>query len=352
MGIKSEELAFVNRQLAAMLKSGLPLEGGLRQMCAEMRRGRLRDELRALEAELAEGKSLDEALGNRRLPELYTRMLRAGARSQDLPQMLTLLADYYYEQHNLWSRLKALMVYPTIVLVGCLFLSGLCGVFFTRLVQQEITDTTAKVMQMQMGASLPAFTSMVLQHKTVLSAAIWTPAFMLSCILLGFVLANLVPAVRRWLRFHLPILRDTAFAQFASSMGLMLQGGCPLRDCVAVLGRIEGGSSLGRELAGWETRLQAGAAKFLDVAGPKGLLPPFFKWLVASAGEDLPGGFRQAAELYRTRALRARDMILYAALPVSTVVLGGIIAVQVYCIFLTLMGLSLPLISMMDGLGF
>jgi type II secretory pathway component PulF len=198
---------------------------------------------------------------------------------------------------------------------------------------------------------LPGFTVLVLQHKNILSAAIWTPAFMLFCLLLVLVLANLVPAVRRWLRFHLPIMRDTAFAQFASSMGLMLQGGCPLRDCVAVLARIEGGSSLGRELAGWETRLQAGAAKFLDVAGPKGLLPPFFKWLVASAGEDLPGGFRQAAELYRTRALRARDMILYAALPVATVILGGIIAVQVYCICVTLLGISLPLINMMDYIG-
>src|SRR5256885_7805883 len=49
--MKLEELAFVNQQLAGMLKSGIPLEGALRQLCANMRRGQLRVELEALEAD-------------------------------------------------------------------------------------------------------------------------------------------------------------------------------------------------------------------------------------------------------------------------------------------------------------
>ena len=39
------ELAFVNQQLADMLRCGIPLEGGLRQLCQNMNRGRLRKEL-------------------------------------------------------------------------------------------------------------------------------------------------------------------------------------------------------------------------------------------------------------------------------------------------------------------
>jgi len=80
-----EELAFVNQQLAGMLKSGIPLEGALRQLCANMRRGPCRRELEALERDLARGVPLKDALAARKLPEFYVRMIQLGAQSNDFP---------------------------------------------------------------------------------------------------------------------------------------------------------------------------------------------------------------------------------------------------------------------------
>ena len=40
-----DELAFFNQQLAAMLRDGIPLEGAVKQLCAGIKTGRLRDEL-------------------------------------------------------------------------------------------------------------------------------------------------------------------------------------------------------------------------------------------------------------------------------------------------------------------
>ena len=48
--MKTDEFAFFNQQLAAMLRDGIPLEGALQRLCREMRRGELRDDLQALEA--------------------------------------------------------------------------------------------------------------------------------------------------------------------------------------------------------------------------------------------------------------------------------------------------------------
>jgi type II secretory pathway component PulF len=86
--MKYEELALVNQQLAGMLKSGIPLEGALRQLSANMRRGRLREELQALEADLAKGVPLKEALATRALPEFYVKMVQLGARTGDLRELL------------------------------------------------------------------------------------------------------------------------------------------------------------------------------------------------------------------------------------------------------------------------
>ena len=121
--MKYDEFAFFNQQLAAMLRDGIPLEGALRRLCDEMRRGKLRDELQALEADLARGTPMSDALNSRQLPELYKRMILVGIKSGDLPGALTMLADYFQQRHLVWTRLKGLMVYPLIVLTGAFLLS-------------------------------------------------------------------------------------------------------------------------------------------------------------------------------------------------------------------------------------
>ena len=62
----------------------------------------------------------------------------------------------------------------------------------------------------------------------------------------------------------------------------------------------------------------------------KAVLPPLFFWLLKSAGEDLADGFRRAAEIYQRRAARRLDMLLFAALPVSVLLLAAMILVQIY----------------------
>jgi type II secretory pathway component PulF len=106
--MKNDEFAFLNQQLAAMLRDGIPLEGALKRLCADMKRGTLRSELEKLEADLSKGTPLTAALGGRQLPDLYKRLLLVGARSNDMPGVLNLLADYYQQQHNLWTLLKGL----------------------------------------------------------------------------------------------------------------------------------------------------------------------------------------------------------------------------------------------------
>src|SRR5580704_12881891 len=121
--MKYDEFAFFNQQLAAMLRDGIPLEGALRRLCQEMRRGTLRDELQALEADLARGTPMADALKARQLPELYKRMILVGVKGGDLPGALTMLADYFQNQNNVWIRLKSMMTYPLIVMFVAFLIS-------------------------------------------------------------------------------------------------------------------------------------------------------------------------------------------------------------------------------------
>ena len=106
--MRQDEFAFFNRQLAVMLRNGIPLEGALKQLCLGMSGGALRAEIEQLEADLERGTPLTEALARRKLPEFYARMVEIGARSNDLPGVLTLLADHYERANALWNRLKTI----------------------------------------------------------------------------------------------------------------------------------------------------------------------------------------------------------------------------------------------------
>src|SRR5437867_1393490 len=317
-----DEFAFLNQQLAGMLKTGIPLEGALRQLCETMRRGRLRTELELLQADLARGAPLREAVAARKLPELYARMVQVGQQGNDLPGMLTLLADYYHRLNAIAARLKGLMVYPAIVLVTAIALFAFLTWLYATLIETLLPEFQESSM---MPYGLPG--------------RIWLPVIWLCLLSAAFVVALLVPRCRAWLRWRLPAFKEAGCSQFAASMKLILQNGGQLRDALAFMQQLERGTAAGAELERWQTRLAEGHGKFAQLAAGGKIFPPLFVWLVAQTGEDLAEGFGRAAEIYYARAAHRVEMLLYAALPVAVLVLGAVIFLQTYPLLRMFVGL-------------
>jgi type II secretory pathway component PulF len=303
-----DEFAFFNQQLAAMLREGIPLEGSLKQLCAGMRSGPLRTEIELLEADLARGVPLKEALGRRRLPDLYRQMVEIGARSNDLPAVLTLLADHYHRANDLWTRLKGLMVYPVLVILVSLGLTLLISLNITRFLSRY-------------GAELA-------QQPLITVPSIWMPPIVLAFAALVVVAAVSIPSWRARLRWRLPAFREASLAQLASAMALMLKNGTTLPEALALAEGLESGSPAAKALARWRQLVEAGQGKPVEWTGDSRPFPPLFLWLVQKGGEDVAAGFQKAAELYQTRASYRIEMALYGALPVSILLLGQMVLWQ------------------------
>jgi type II secretory pathway component PulF len=314
--MKNDEFAFLNQQLAAMVREGIPLEGALRRLCAEMRRGALRSELEKLEADLAKGTPLREAVRARRLPEFYRQMIEVGAQSNDLPGVLTLLADHYQGQHIIWTRLKGLMVYPAMVLAGAFLLS--CFLSFTLYALFVRSDFMSVFGQF---------------NPQNLLVGLWVAPVVLG--IAGFILfmAATLPGWRRALRWRLPAFKEASLAQVASALRLMLKNGVPLDNALQLLEQLEKGTPAESELARWRQRLASGRGKFSEMAAGGRVFPPLFVWLVAHSGEDLAAGFQRASEIYRSRAIYRTEMLLYSALPCAVMALGLMILSQVQPLF-------------------
>lgn len=317
-----DEFAFFNQQLAAMLREGIPLEGGLKQLAEGMNRGPLRAQVEQLQTELARGTPLREAVERTSLPEFYRRLVVVGAQTNDLPGVLTLLADHYHRANALWNRLKGLMVYPFLVLLVSIALTLVLSLVFSHFL---------------------ADMSQGLRPPVVTLVSMWVPPVVLT-VLVGLGLAaGTVPSWRARLRWRLPAFREASLAQLASALALTLRRGTPLAEALALAETLESASPARHALAQWRQAVQEGKGKPAQwaVVSP---FPPLFLWLIQKGGEDLAAGFEKASEIFSTRASYRIELALYGALPISILFLGQMVFWQVAPLFHALTAL-------MDVLG-
>ena len=320
MQMKLDEFAFLNQQLAGMLRAGIPLEGSLRELSATMRRGDLRSEIEALERDLAAGVSLSEAVDRRNLPELYKRLTQAGVNGGDLPGVLILLADYYNKLAGIAARLRGLSVYPFIVLVAAIGVSCLIIGIYRTLLATVFAD----------------YTSLMKTPQLMDSPAIWLPGFVLVALAGLWLLVVLVPRLRNWARWKIPGFREAALSQTAGAAALLLRSGATLQGALGLLQKAEEHSPAGREMARWLDLHQQGMANWTSFTAESKVFPPLFRWIVAQGGDDLATGFQRASEIYQARSANKIDVLLYAALPMAVMFVAGVIVGQMYPVIKTL----------------
>jgi type II secretory pathway component PulF len=257
-----------------------------------------------------------EALQPRRLPEIYKRMILVGVKSGDLPGALTMLADYFQRQTNLWTRLKGLMVYPLIVLFMAFCLSCFIWYLLNNFIWNNFESLTGQKLAPGIAAGL------------------WMSPVCIGIALIVGVIAVSVSPARRRLRWRLPAFKEASLAQVAAAMCLMLKHGVPLNDALAFAEQLEEGTGAEKEIAQWRLRLASGHGKFSDMAVQNiavsgGIFPPLFVWTVSQSGEDLTTGFERVAKIYDARANYRVEMFLYSLLPIAVLALGTMIISQI-----------------------
>ena len=333
-----DEFGFFNQQLAAMLRDGIPLEGALRRLCQEMRRGNLRDELQTLEADLARGTPMADALAPRQLPELYKRMILVGVKSNDLPGALTMLADYFQRQNNVWTRLKSMMTYPLIVMLVAFLISLLLAFAWGCVIGPAFKDVFAGMNMMLPGMTLFVFSTL---------QVVWIFPVALGILFLLMLSVIFLPTLRGKFLWRLPAFKEAVVSRVAASVNLLLKNGVSLPDAVGLTRQLESNSAVAADLQQWESRLAAGAAKFSEVAAGNKMIPPMFVWIVSGAGEKLADGFQRAAEIYHARAIYRTEVALFSVLPIASIFLGVVVVSQAVLV----MSMFLPMINMVSNLS-
>lgn len=117
-GVSLKDKMIFARHLGIMLSSGLSLPRALNVISSQTKNKKFRDILGKLGEEVKMGNSLADSLAKHPVfDELSVNMIRVGEVGGNMEEVLKLLADQLEKEHNLLSRVKGAMYYPSVILL-------------------------------------------------------------------------------------------------------------------------------------------------------------------------------------------------------------------------------------------
>ncbi|MCG5496504.1 type II secretion system inner membrane protein GspF [Ectothiorhodospira variabilis] len=116
-GISAMDLSLVTRQLATLVRSGLPLEEALGTVARQSEKARIRSMLMAVRTRVMEGHTLARGLGDfpHVFPDIYRTTVSAGEQSGHLDVVLDRLADYTENRQQMRQKIQLALFYPAIL---------------------------------------------------------------------------------------------------------------------------------------------------------------------------------------------------------------------------------------------
>lgn len=153
--IKPADIAIFTRQLATMMKAGVPLVQSFDIVADGMDKPKMRDLVNTLKNDVAAGGGLASSLEKhpKYFDDLFCSLVASGESSGTLETMLDRIATYKEKTEQLKAKIKKAMTYPTAVVAVAL---AVTGILLVKVVPQ-FAETFSSF-----GSDLPAFTLFVL----------------------------------------------------------------------------------------------------------------------------------------------------------------------------------------------
>jgi type IV pilus assembly protein PilC len=334
-------LTLFTRQLATLLKAGMPLLRALEVLARSERNPAFRALLEQLANAIGSGGNLSDGL--RLHPqvfhELYLTMVRAGEAGGVLERVLDRLATFLERSERIKGRVKAAMSYPAVILmVASSILTGL--MIFVVPKFQQIFSGVLK------GQPLPALTRIVIGAADAVRQHL-----ILALGLLGlFYLAQrLVRRSRVGARLldrallRIPLLGDlmlkAAIARFTRTFGSLLASGVPMLDALLLTRSASGNIHVAEALLAVHDRVKAGGTVAESVTAAA-----VFPGMVTSmieVGEETGGlaeMLARIADAYDEEVDNAVAAMTSLIEPIMIVLMALVVGVIVIALFLPMVG--------------
>ena len=150
----TEKMMFA-RNLRVMIAAGVPLPRGLEILASQSKKEKFKKILLNVREEVIKGKAFSSALSKylNVFSELFISMVKVGEETGTMEEVLGVVVKQMEKEHQIKSKIKGAMVYPTVILLAMICIGILMLILVVPKLAQVFTD---------LGVELPMTTKLVI----------------------------------------------------------------------------------------------------------------------------------------------------------------------------------------------
>jgi general secretion pathway protein F/type IV pilus assembly protein PilC len=345
--VRPQTMATIYGQLAALLRSGVPLLKSLAVLREQTSQKNLKAVLEEVHHRVEDGSTLADAMARfpRAFSEMAVNMTRAGGEGGFLEDALDRVASFTEQQEDLKGRTISAMIYPLLLgSAGTVVVSALI-IFF-------VPKFAVMFERLRDRGELPWATDMLLWVSD--TARQWGWLVLLVAIVAVFWVnlrlkteagRRLADLIRIKIPFAGPIFLSFAVARFCRVLGTLLHNGVPILKALEISRDASGNRILTEAIAKASENISSGHS----LAGPlaaSGHFPKMVVEMIAVAEESntLDQVLVGLADDLEKRTSRQLDLLVRLLEPIMLILLAAVVLVVV-------IALLVPVIKMSSTLG-
>ena len=336
------DIAIFSRQLATMMKAGIPLVQSFEIVGDSLENASMAELVRSVRDDVAAGNNFADSIRKhpRYFDELFCNLVESGEKSGALETMLDRVATYKEKTEALKSKIKKAMNYPIAVVVVALVVTG---ILLVKVVPQFAETFT------NFGADLPEFTLFVLGLSDIAIAHWWKVIVLL--VIAGYAFkeaklrskgfANAVDRLALKLPIIGPIVEKSCYARFTRTLSTTFAAGVPLVEALESVAGATG--NIVYSTATKKIKDDVSSGQQLNFAiRTTGLFPVMITQMVGIGEESgaLDGMLDKCATYYEAEVDNAVDGLTSLIEPLIMSVLGTLIGGLMIAMYLPIFQLG------------
>ena len=330
------DIAIFSRQLATMLKAGIPLVQAFDIIGNGHENPSMQLMLLSIKVDLESGDTLAESLKKNPLyfDELFCNLVEAGESAGVLETLLDKIATYKEKTESMKKKIKKALTYPIAVIIVAFIVTAILLLFVVPVFEDLFKS---------FGADLPIFTRMIVDMSKGLKQIWWLVlGIIFAAIYIFIYFKKRSPAFNRYLDRTLlkipvigTILNKSAIARFARTLSTLSAAGIPL---VNALLSVSG--SCGNIMyceAVLKMREEVATGQRLQYAMLQTMLFPHMVQQMIAIGEEsgsMDAMLAKVADFYEEEVDNLVDNLSSLMEPIIMVVLGILIGGLVVAMYL------------------
>jgi len=344
--IGTKDIAFFSRQMATMMKSGVPIVSALEIIGSGHKNPRMKKMVDGVRTDIEGGSSLYESVSKYpvQFDELYRNLVRAGEGAGVLETVLDTVATYKENIEGLKGKIKKALFYPAMVIAVALLVSAILLIF----VVPQFEDVFKSF-----GADLPAFTQIIVNASRFMVSWWWLIAIVVIGSIVGLVMAyKRSPAMQHAMDRYIlkvpvigQIMHNSAIARFARTTAVTFKAGVPLVEALGIVAGATGNKVY--EEAVLRMRDDVSVGYPVNMAMKQTNLFPHMVIQMTGIGEEagaLDTMLFKVAEYYEQEVNNAVDALSSLLEPMIMVFIGVVVGGMV-------VGMYLPIFKLASVVG-